>query len=249
MPVKSKRSSTSFKPISREIRKCKWCSSEFSARPKERKIFCGNLCSGKYRSSKREYKNNKTAICIKLSNEGKTIREISELTGFPPGSISSCLNRAKYRKGIIGQSETSLKNKLKKIYKKCKICQFDRIIEIAHIIPAHKGGKLTEENTIGLCPNHHHLFDNKKLLKEEAILLSDKVNDWENFCLIPIKKEKIIYVAEHINTGKKLTFNKLKDVKKAGFDPSTVYRVFCGKYEQAYGYKWTKQTIIIEILK
>lgn len=45
---------------------------------------------------------------------------------------------------------------------------------------ASQGGQLSEQNTMGLCPNHHHLFDNNKLTLEESEKLKEKVSDWRN---------------------------------------------------------------------
>lgn len=53
-----------------------------------------------------------------------------------------------------------------KVEKKCKICNFDIAVEVAHIKPISKFKEtaLMEEvnsmnNLIYLCPNHHTMFD------------------------------------------------------------------------------------------
>jgi predicted restriction endonuclease len=49
----------------------------------------------------------------------------------------------------------------------CEICGWDRNIERAHILPAHKGWKLSKFNVILLCPNHHRAFDSGQLTTDE----------------------------------------------------------------------------------
>lgn len=159
---------------------CQFCQKEFIVPFGQKNAkYCSRKCANDGWSIKK-IGHSKQLKCVELAKENKTIREISIITGYPPGSVSSYLNKAKYRKRTqLGQSYASQVKRLKRLYKTCKICQFDRCIEIAHIIPARKGGDLTVENTLALCPNHHHLFDNNKLLFCEAIKLKDKINKWD----------------------------------------------------------------------
>lgn len=187
-----KATSTSFKkghmPWNKSgvYKNCCYCGNKFYVkfyRIEEAKT-CSKKCGYEYRKLTGTAKS-KQEKCLFLAQEGKTIREISEITGFPIGSVSSYLNRAKFRKRTkAGESYRSKVKQLRKIYSKCMICDFDRAVEIAHIIPASKGGDLTKENTIGLCPNHHHLFDTKKLTEQEAKKLQLNVPDWKEriFC-------------------------------------------------------------------
>jgi len=63
--------------------------------------------------------------------------------------------------------------------KNCQICGESRAVNMCHIIPREEGGADLEENLIPLCPNHHYLFDQARLTKEEfgKIILSDKNPD------------------------------------------------------------------------
>ena len=175
-----KANQTSFKPGNIPHNKkprydliCKNCDNIF-------KVFKYELNSRKTCSKKctddlkrKDYtRDTKALSAYRLALEGKTISEISKITGFPKGSISSYLNRLNFRRFANGgQSYSSIRKKLlnRNDYKNCCICGFDRVIKIAHIIPASKGGDLTYENTLPLCPNHHHLFDTKKLTNDEEI--------------------------------------------------------------------------------
>lgn len=190
MPAKNK---TSFKKGSIPWNKtniimiCEICKLNFKVTPSDLKNRPGKTCSRKCSNEylkKLEKGKNKQNICLELFRQGKTIKEISLQINIPTGSISSHLNKAKFRRYENGgKSYSSLVKELKKEYKYCLICNFNRIIEIAHIIPASKGGLLTKENTLGLCPNHHYLFDNKKLTIEEAEKLKNKVLNYRDYIL------------------------------------------------------------------
>ena len=51
--------------------------------------------------------------------------------------------------------------------KPCEICGESRALNIAHIIPRSEGGPDDDWNLLFLCANHHYLFDNNILTKEE----------------------------------------------------------------------------------
>lgn len=179
----TKANSTSFKkshvPHNKKTRLvlvCKNCSIEFGVFPHEaeRRKCCSKNCTDELK--RKDYsRDTKACISYRLAKEGKTIKEISEITGFPKGSIASYLNKMKFRRYASGGvSYTSVKKKLlqRDDYKNCCICGFSRIVEVAHIIPARDGGDLSFENTLPLCPNHHHLFDNNKLEEEESFIVN-----------------------------------------------------------------------------
>mgnify|MGYP001611006374 CR=1 FL=1 len=51
-----------------------------------------------------------------------------------------------------------------KITKKCVICGFDKIVDLHHLDENKKN--ISEENMIGLCPNHHKMFHDFRFKKE-----------------------------------------------------------------------------------
>lgn len=69
----------------------------------------------------------------------------------------------------------------------CEICGETRSLNICHIIPGSIGGTKTKDNTFILCPTHHHLFDRRRLSKEEFSKLSargksmDAISYFENY--------------------------------------------------------------------
>jgi len=59
---------------------------------------------------------------------------------------------------------------------KCEICNFDRYLEVCHVVPKRIGGGDTPINKLILCPNHHKLMDygllnTEELAKIEHLLL------------------------------------------------------------------------------
>lgn len=57
----------------------------------------------------------------------------------------------------------------------CEVCGDDRVLNIAHIIPRADNGSDEKWNLMRLCANHHQLFDQGMLLKEEFFTI-----DWNS---------------------------------------------------------------------
>ncbi len=60
----------------------------------------------------------------------------------------------------------------KKITEKCVICGFDKLIDLHHLDESKKNN--SEENLIGLCPNHHKMIHTFEFRKEIRELLKQK---------------------------------------------------------------------------
>tara|TARA_Y100000310_G_scaffold341135_1_gene439282 strand:- start:249 stop:566 length:318 start_codon:yes stop_codon:yes gene_type:complete len=57
---------------------------------------------------------------------------------------------------------------LKGEYEKCCVCGWNKTaVDMAHILPKRKGGKVEASNISPLCPNHHREFD-KNVISHEA---------------------------------------------------------------------------------
>lgn len=70
-------------------------------------------------------------------------------------------------------------NSLKEVYGKldlsCNICNESRCIEFCHIFAVKEGGDSSVQNMLILCPNHHYLFDNRKLRDNEYEKIKPKI--------------------------------------------------------------------------
>lgn len=74
-------------------------------------------------------------------------------------------------------------------YEPCVICGETRITHECHIIPRAEGGPFHRDNFVTLCPLHHHLFDQNRLLPEE----------WERLMrVIETKMEAAIVYAREV---------------------------------------------------
>ncbi len=60
----------------------------------------------------------------------------------------------------------------KKITQKCAICDFDKFVALHHL-DQNKANN-SEENLIGLCPNHHQMLHTLKYREEIFKILRDK---------------------------------------------------------------------------
>lgn len=60
-------------------------------------------------------------------------------------------------------------------YLQCLICQFERYIEMCHIVPVRLGGDDSPINVVPLCPNHHKLLDYGLLNNEETQKIESRI--------------------------------------------------------------------------
>jgi len=158
---------------------CPFCGEEFeTATNKKEKTFCSVSCSNNSRERKKTEKEKKKRFCSTCGNElsEKNCRKV----------CSYCLilmQKKRTKKDLFmtrknwQSARSSIRKNAHDVYfkynrkeNKCKICGYDKHIEIAHI----KAVSLFEEsatiaeinaidNLIALCPNHHWEFDNNLL--------------------------------------------------------------------------------------
>jgi hypothetical protein len=60
----------------------------------------------------------------------------------------------------------------KKVTEKCLICGFDKIVDLHHLDHNHNNN--SEQNLIGLCPNHHKMIHDRRYRKDIIQLLKSK---------------------------------------------------------------------------
>ena len=69
----------------------------------------------------------------------------------------------------------------KRVREKCVICGFEKVVDIHHLDEDKENN--SEENLIGLCPNHHKMLHDYRYKKEilnklrqEGIEISEEIN-------------------------------------------------------------------------
>ncbi len=60
----------------------------------------------------------------------------------------------------------------KRITSKCLICGFDKVVDLHHIDKDHLNN--SEENMIGLCPNHHKMLHDFRYKEEVSAQIKEK---------------------------------------------------------------------------
>lgn len=66
----------------------------------------------------------------------------------------------------------------RKITKACIICSFDKVVELHHLDNNRKNN--SEENMIGLCPNHHKMIHILKYKDEIIAEIKERLNSKDN---------------------------------------------------------------------
>ena len=174
--------------------KCKKCGLEYSKKSNNQKYChkCGIINrkehSKKYK--KEWYIKNRDRLLLKAKKYIKDNKEIIKLrnkTYYEKNKHKEefmikirNLTKKNYQKNKMNIRLYGRKYNVKKRYnlgwedylgltKKCKICSFDKIVDLHHIDGNKKNNE--KSNLMGLCPNHHFLIHKKgytlKQLKEE----------------------------------------------------------------------------------
>jgi hypothetical protein len=99
------------------------------------------------------------------------LSEIAREVGCTPGSIRYAALKMGYEwKSVDILTPRTKVSDIEQKYAKsigCVICGESRCVDAAHFVPRIKGGLGNISNIVPLCPNHHRLFDRKKLNREE----------------------------------------------------------------------------------
>ena len=75
----------------------------------------------------------------------------------PNQYCSPACGRLGQRRGISGAREITAGKKLALVRdgRRCRLCDFDLVLHVHHIVPRARGGSDDVDNLITLCPNHH----------------------------------------------------------------------------------------------
>jgi hypothetical protein len=126
---------------------------------------------------------------LELHNDKRTAAQIANFLNLSNARVRDGLISLGINTGHKNSSRPKLAYKFKK-NKVCEMCGFERALDAAHIVPHIKGGTMEDSNLLALCPNHHRLFDTKKLTLEEAKKISYKVNNYMDY-VHPKYKQRI----------------------------------------------------------
>ena len=88
----------------------------------------------------------------KLENYGLVTKEISN------NSIT------KKGKRYLLQPTQEDYNEMRRRNKKCYFCDYDRVLDVHHILEKSKGGRNNKKNLIVICPNCHALIHREHLI-------------------------------------------------------------------------------------
>jgi len=62
-----------------------------------------------------------------------------------------------------------------KLTRQCLICGFDKVVDLHHLDKNHKNN--SENNLIGLCPNHHKMLHSLKYKDEILLQIKEKLSN------------------------------------------------------------------------
>ena len=127
----------------------------------------------------------KTTLCKVIENIEAMVDELSKITKeqYPQTedsiikilickTLSIYLITNAYKSASMEDNEDDALSVFREQNPPCEICGENRTTDRCHIIPRKKGGSLSYDNTVILCPTHHRLFDRFMLSKEEYTSLN-----------------------------------------------------------------------------
>lgn len=92
--------------------------------------------------------------------------------GYCVGCYNSTFHIDKVKEHNARRAHNIEPETYRKLIKQCIICGFDKIVDLHHLDHNHKNS--SEDNLVGLCPNHHKMLHSKKYQQEIFIILKEK---------------------------------------------------------------------------
>lgn len=114
---------------------------------------------------KKELWKPKLKICLRCNRE-RPIHAHNLCDGCY-NSVFQIQNVLKYKRKEYGISD----DEYHKITKSCKVCGFDKIVDLHHIDRDHKNSR--SDNLVGLCPNHHKMIHHREFQQEIYSFLAE----------------------------------------------------------------------------
>lgn len=160
----------------KKVKKCLCCGKNFETYYNKRK-YCSVECFQKMPKKFSHMTLSKEKLKEYYFDKKLSFYKIETLTNIPINSIRYWFKKwgfkartlAEAQKGKLNHGyKDGLPNNPYRAYirdnKKCKICGYDRIVQIHHILPRCEGGKDDLNNLITLCPNCHSLVHRKLII-------------------------------------------------------------------------------------
>lgn len=97
---------------------------------------------------------------------------VHQAKGFCQGCYNSLFHIERARLHNVKRYHNIDAELYKKITSQCVICSFDKIVELHHVDLNHKNN--SEDNLVGVCPNHHKMIHNRDFRREIFTLLKEK---------------------------------------------------------------------------
>jgi hypothetical protein len=138
-------------------RRCDICGEAFHPNS-SRQRFCGMECRNRWIAINPP--NERKRVAVQCGNCGKIIyRTPSEMGEGRSYACSRECQTAIVSGKLSERISQGKKLALRRDDARCRICGFDAIVEVHHIIPRRDGGSDDPSNLITLCPNHHTMAD------------------------------------------------------------------------------------------
>ena len=127
--------------------------------------FTGNICHNCYRRYKWNPMKKECICCHRI------------IKIHAKGYCAGCYNTTFHLERTKAYNHKKYHNIEDKIYKKitkiCIICGFDKVVELHHLDHNHQNN--SEDNFVGLCPNHHKMLHNLKYRDEIKNQIKEKL--------------------------------------------------------------------------
>jgi len=177
-------------------KECLQCKKMFSGTKlfMERRVYCSNTCRDNFRKENTGASNpSYTSFEMKCSICNKSfITQPARLKNHQVYCSMECGREGRKRK-ISNSRRKSIslgKNAARRRDDfKCRICSFDFVTAVHHIIPKSSGGNDDISNLITLCPNHHYMA-HANLYEKEYLFSLIPTYDFDLDITKPIKPSK-----------------------------------------------------------
>jgi len=131
---------------------------------KEKEHHAKGLC---YYCYKKLYWKRKKTICKRCKRNMP-----HHAKGLCPGCYNFVFHLERIKAHSYKKYHNIDPNLYKKITKSCIICGFDKVVDLHHLDENRENN--SEENLVGLCPNHHKMLHDFRYRKEIRVKLKEK---------------------------------------------------------------------------